>query len=51
MATNLAPRLDVALQAAAVVLVVSDVVHAMLLPPLWAVRRVLQRLTGLQVML
>lgn len=51
MAANLAPRLDQALQAAAVVLVVSDVVHAALLPPLWVVRRVLQRLTGLQVML
>ncbi len=51
LAQNLAPLLDYTLQAVAVVLLISAMVHALLLPPLWALRRVLMRLTGLEVML
>ncbi len=49
MLANLAPGLNQVLRALAVVWAISLVVHLVLLLPVWGVRRVLERLTGVRV--
>jgi hypothetical protein len=46
---HLAPLLNRAFHALAVVLGISALIHFVLLPPFWALRRLLSRLTGLRV--
>lgn len=49
MAVHLAPRVNAASRAVAVVLAITLALHAALLPPAWALRRALSRVTGLDV--
>ncbi|MCA1953744.1 MAG: hypothetical protein LDL12_01200 [Anaerolinea sp.] len=49
MLENLAPGLNQLLRALAVVLAISLVVHGVLLVPVWALRRLIERLTGMRV--
>ncbi|MFM8320472.1 MAG: hypothetical protein ACKOC5_06110 [Chloroflexota bacterium] len=51
LAETLAPLLNRFLSAAATVMGISALVHLLLLPPVWLARRLLSRLTGLQVVL
>jgi hypothetical protein len=51
LAANAAPLLDAALRALAVVLGISVLVHALLLLPVYGLRRILMWMTGLQVVL
>jgi hypothetical protein len=46
---NLAAPLNRILRAVAVVLAISAAIHLLLVLPLWAIRRVLSRITGLQI--
>lgn len=46
---HLAPYLNQAFQAAAVVFGITVLLHLVLLPPLWLLRRLLSRITGLEV--
>jgi len=49
MLTYLAPGLNAALRALAVVFAISLILHLILLPPIWFLRKLLERLTGLRV--
>lgn len=49
MADNLAPWLNQALLAAAMVFAISVLIHLLLLPPLWALRHLLSWLMGVEV--
>jgi hypothetical protein len=49
MVHNLAPTMDQALQAIAVTFGISTSLHLVMLLPVWAMRKVLNRLTGLEV--
>ena len=49
MLDTLAPFLARALWAVAVVFAIALVIHVLLLPPVWALRRILNRVTGLEV--
>ena len=49
MLENLAAPLNSFLRGTALVLLVSIIVHAVLIPPLWLIHRVLTKLTGLDV--
>lgn len=49
MLTYLAPGLNIALKALSVVFAISLILHLILLLPLWLVRKMLERLTGLRV--
>jgi len=49
MLENLAPGLNQLLRALAVVLAISLVVHGVLLVTVWALRRLIERLTGMRV--
>jgi hypothetical protein len=49
MMENLAPLLAAAMYVAAVVFLISILAHVVLLPPVWMVRKLLSRLTGLEV--
>lgn len=51
LAAHLAPLLDQVFLAAAVVLGISAAVHALLLFPVWLLRRLIARLSGLEVVL
>lgn len=51
MTNNLAPLLDQALTAGAAVLGISDLVHLLLLPPTYLLRRLVSRITGLEVVI
>ena len=49
MMENLAPWFNSALRALDIVLVISSLFHLLLLPPVWVIRRLLEKLTGMQV--
>lgn len=49
MLDHLAPPLNLFLRGTALVMLVSVVVHAMLIPPFWAMHRLLSKITGLDV--
>lgn len=49
MAANAAPGLNRALRAVAAVFAISLGVHAILLPPIWLLRKLISRLTGLEL--
>ena len=51
MSTHLSPLLNQALLAGAVVLGISDLVHLVLLPPVYLLRRLVNRITGLEVVI
>jgi hypothetical protein len=49
MLATLAPYLAQSLWAVAIVFAIALVIHVLMLPPVWALRRILNRLTGLEV--
>jgi hypothetical protein len=51
MAVHLAPYVDQVFKAVAVVLGISAIVHGLLLFPIWIMRRIIARLTGLEVVI
>ena len=49
LAANLAGPLNLFLMGIALIFAISGLVHLLLLPPLWLVRRAMERMTGLRV--